>query len=460
MIKRFSLTVRLAFLYVTTSILLLVGLGLLVSQMVETHFDEQDAYDLQDKLQLIQIVVGTSDSVPFLIGRLDDVVHNHRNLYVKLERNSQLIYGSTDSAITKFPLMNEFTPNQMLKWRKEGYTYHGICQNGLLADTAKSKIDICVAIDTEHHQHFIHTVGQSLAVYILIASLLAGVIGIGVAHKGLAPLRTMKQQAQSIRSLKLDAQMPVDSVPVEMADLASSLNAMLARLQSDYRKISEFSSDIAHELRTPITNLLTETQVAISQPRTAEAYREILASNAEEFQRLGRMISDMLFLAKAEHGLVLPSVETIQVADEITALFEFYEALAEERQVHLVQIGDATLSGDRLMLRRAFSNILSNALKYAEAKSDIRVEVFTSGAYVHVQMMNSGATISEASIPRLFDRFYRADTSRTNLSADGVGLGLAITKSIVEMHHGEICVTSAANQTQFTLRFPCQPVVS
>lgn len=168
----------------------------------------------------------------------------------------------------------------------------------------------------------------------------------------------------AITAQRLDERMPTQEFPVEMADLATTLNEMLRRLKEEFDRLSEFSSDLAHELRTPINNLMTQTQVTLSQARSSEEYQDILASNAEEYQRLARMVADMLFLAKADHGLILPSTERIAVHDEAQALFDFYEALAEEKRVRLQLIGTAEITGDRLMLRRALSNLLSNAVRY------------------------------------------------------------------------------------------------
>lgn len=162
---------------------------------------------------------------------------------------------------------------------------------------------------------------------------------------------------------------------MEMADLATTLNEMLRRLKEEFDRLSEFSSDLAHELRTPINNLMTQTQVTLSQARSSEEYQDILASNAEEYQRLARMVADMLFLAKADHGLILPSTERIAVHDEAQALFDFYEALAEEKQVRLQLIGTAEITGDRLMLRRALSNLLSNAIRYTPPGELVVVDI-------------------------------------------------------------------------------------
>ena len=454
--QRLSLTARLTLLYALVSVLLLTGLGVLVGVMMDRHFAEQDADDLRDKLGLIREVMSTSPDIATLAERLDDVVHNHRDLYVQLQRLGYPVYASRSPAAFHFPAV-EAASRQMVSWQYGDANYHGMCRSGRLADGGRTELTICAAIDTGRHEHFMQMIGRSLAVYILLSALLGGVLAWWVAHNGLAPLRAMKARAQAITGQQLDTQMPVASVPPEMADLAESLNAMLRRLQQDFRKLSEFSSDLAHELRTPISNLLTETQVAIAQPRSADEYRDILASNAEEFQRLARTVSDMLFLAKAENGLVLPSREQIAIEDEVAALLEFYDALAEEKAIRLQQEGHGRILGDRLMLRRALSNLLSNALRHTPTGGVVSIRLQQDGNMTSVSICNPGPAIPAEQLPRLFDRFYRADPDRVAVESDGAGLGLAITRSIVEVHGGSISVTSADDATCFTLRFPAQP---
>jgi two-component system heavy metal sensor histidine kinase CusS len=199
---------------------------------------------------------------------------------------------------------------------------------------------------------------------------------------------------------------------------------------------------------------MTQTQVALSQPRDAEKYREILASNAEELQRLSRMVSDMLYLAKMEHGLDLPHKETISIAQEAGALFEFYEALAEDKQVALRLQGDGIVEGDRLMLRRALSNLLSNALRHTPQAGAVVVEAHAEGDSVVVAVENDGPEIPAELLSSLFDRFFRGDKSRRRPESDSVGLGLSITRAIMTAHGGGISVQSANGKTRFVLRFP------
>ena len=205
------------------------------------------------------------------------------------------------------------------------------------------------------------------------------------------------------------------------------------------------------------SNLLTQTQVALAQRRTADEYRDILASNAEEFERLAKMVSDMLLLAKSENGIDLRYRERIQLHKEVLALFDFYEAVADEKHVILVLEGQAEIDGDKLMMRRAISNLLSNALRHADAGSAVAVQVASNEGAVTLTVSNQGTSIAAEDIPRLFDRFYRANRSRAHPASEGAGLGLAITKAIVSSHGGSIYVQSNAGQTRFTVLFDASP---
>ncbi|MCR6495141.1 hypothetical protein LJB71_02015 [Thermomonas sp. S9] len=188
--------------------------------------------------------------------------------------------------------------------------------------------------------------------------------------------------------------------------------------------------------------------------RDADTYREILASNAEELQRLGRMASDMLFLAKAERGMMPPNRERFSAAEETYALIEFYEAVADEKGVRLAQRGEGEIVGDRLMFRRALSNLLSNALHHTPPHGEVMIEISRSSQATRVSVENTGEDIDPKILPRLFDRFYQADPSRSHPETDGAGLGLAITRAIMQTHGGSISVISAQGRTRFCLEFP------
>ncbi len=229
---------------------------------------------------------------------------------------------------------------------------------------------------------------------------------------------------------------------------------MLGRLEDSFRRLNEFSGDIAHELRTPISNLMIETQVALSRSRTAESYREILYSSLEEYEHMARMIADMLFLAKADNGLLVPNREALDLAQEVDAVVEYYEVLAAERNIRLRRSGEGRISGDRLMLRRAIGNLVSNAVRHAPEAGEVTIGLRPgeSGG-VRITVANPGEPIAAEHRARIFDRFYRADPSRQR-SSEGAGLGLAIARSIVLAHGGSIEAVATTTGARFEMTLP------
>jgi two-component system heavy metal sensor histidine kinase CusS len=458
MTHRLSLTMRLTILFSLCSAVVLLGLGVLIWLAMDRHFATEDYVVLGDNIRLIEKIAQETPAER-LPQRLREMVDHHPGFVAQVQTaQGHKLYATKDFdfAIAFEAIPRELARDNTFVWQQGEQEYRGMRAQVGAADPRIAPLRVVVGMDTEIHAHFMHAFRRSLAFYTTLAVLASGLFGWWAARRGLAPLRMMASRAKGVTANKLDARMPVEAVPVEMADLAITLNAMLERLQDDFRRLSEFSSDLAHELRTPITNLMTQTHVVLSQPRDAAKYREVLASNAEELQRLGRMVSDMLYLAKMEHGITLPNEEAINVADEVQALFEFYDALAEDKGVNLRLDGQAKITGDRLMLRRALSNLLSNALRYTPSGKEIRVETREPGGSTSIVVENEGEEISPELLPSLFDRFFRADKSRTRAESESVGLGLSITQAIMFAHGGQISAESSEGTTRFILTFPRQ----
>lgn len=453
---RLSLTMRLTILFSLSSAVVLLGLGVLIWLAMDRHFANEDYVVLGDNIRLIQKIAEESP-IDRLPDRLKEMVEHHPGFVAHVQTaQGKSLYATKDFDFgTAFEaIAQQSARNAPFIWQKGAQEYRGLRAQAAVSDARVGPLSVVVGMDTEIHDHFMHAFRQSLAFYTTLAAVASGLFGWWAARRGLAPLRMMASRAKGVTANKLDACMPVEAVPVEMADLAATLNAMLERLQDDFRRLSEFSSDLAHELRTPITNLMTQTHVVLSQPRDAAKYREVLTSNAEELQRLGRMVSDMLYLAKMEHGITLPNEEAINVADEVRALFDFYDALAEDKGVNLRLQGQARIAGDRLMLRRALSNLLSNALRYTPSGKQILVEAQEQTGNATIVVENEGEEISPELLPSLFDRFFRADKSRTRADSDSVGLGLSITQAIMVAHGGQISAESSGGKTRFILTFP------
>ncbi|MFA5371342.1 MAG: heavy metal sensor histidine kinase, partial [Sideroxydans sp.] len=347
------------------------------------------------------------------------------------------------------------TSTKLEMWKQEGETYRGISALAVTDIPDQPPDIVALAINIENHRAFLNAFHNDLWLAIAAGIMLTILLGWIAARRGLTPVRKLTNVAKGISASHLGDRMSSSSVPPELVDLANAFNEMLSRLEDSFRRLSDFSSDLAHEIRTPISNMMTQTQVSLSKERSADEYREVLYSNLEEYDRLARTIADMLFLAKADNGLIIPNSEAVDLRKEVQELFDFYEAVAEEQNVSLVLAGEGTVQGDRLMLRRALSNLLSNAIRHTPRHAEVKVIIRPKTASGTIQLVfeNQGENIAQDHLPRLFDRFYRADASRQKAS-DGAGLGLAITKSIVEAHKGKIRVYSANGVTRFEITFP------
>jgi two-component system heavy metal sensor histidine kinase CusS len=458
-----SLTARLTLLFAAGSCTVLLALGWSIGGSIEQHFEEQDRFVLAGKMLLAQHTierVASPEEYAQLPTLLDDALVGHHDLVVQVlgpQRNVLLASPNVDFSDALRSPTNANTAPALTTWTQNGRTYRGMTHAISTAIVAMPPLVVTVAVDIAHHAHFMHLFLRTLWLFVAGAAVATGLLGWFAASRGLAPLRAMRERAAGVTAHKLDQRLPVDAVPPELADLAQTLNAMLARLEDAFKRLSDFSSDIAHELRTPVSNLMTQIQVSLSRPRDAASYREILESNAEECERLTRMISDMLFLAKTEStqtgALMTANSEPVDLARAVGELFDFYEALAEEKSVRLKMSGHCTVVGDRLMLRRAISNLLSNALRYTPSGGAILVTLAQTPEHALLTVDNPGETIPAQHLPRLFERFYRADASRQHASGEGTGLGLAITQAIVQAHKGTITAESNAGHTRFSMRF-------
>ncbi len=458
---RLSITSRLTALFATVSTVVLLVLGALIGASVEQHFVEQDMEVLSGKLDLTRHALEKVHAAQDLVSipqQLDDSLVGHHGLaVVVVAPDGETLFATSGAEFPHTLLEKPISTGipQPIVWRTaQNVPFRGIAAQAPTGINGAKPATVAVATDISHHEHFMDSFRTTLWLFVVLAALLTGFLGWLAVRRGLAPLQAMKHKAESITAQRLDARLAVDAVPAELADLAQTLNAMLSRLEESFRRLSDFSSDLAHEFRTPVSNLLTQTQVTLSQTRTPEAYRDVLASNVEEFERLSRMIADMLFIAKADDGRIVPSRQVLDLATLIDDLVEFHRLVADEKGVTISREGSATLNGDSLMIRRAISNLLSNAIRHAPPGGSVNVVIQAQEAgEVGIKISNTGETVPAEHLPRLFDRFYRADPSRTGEGAHS-GLGLAIVKSIVEAHGGAVSVTSEVGMTSFSVVLP------
>ncbi len=455
---RRSITFRITLVFALITTAVLLGLGLLIGQAVEQHFVEQDMDQLQGKTHqvahLVAQVRAPADLVT-LSGLFDEALIGHHGVALALlDAQGAVLFSTPHLPFPPHLLQPERAVAQPQSWTDDGVPWRGISTALPWGVKDAAPLHLAVAVDISHHAHFMASFRWQLWLYVVLAAMLVGLLGWLAVRRGLAPLQAMRQGAAAVTASRLDTRLDLATVPVELVELASTLNDMLARLQDSFQRLQDFASDLAHELRTPISNLMTETQVALSQARSPDAYRDILASNIEEFERLARMLSDMLFLAKADNGLMVPNRESVDLGAQVQELLEYFEALAEDKGLQVTLVGSAAVDGDKLMVRRALAHLLANAIRHTPRGGQIEVAIQANGgAGTLVRVCNSGEAIAPEHLPRLFDRFYRADPSR-HRSSEGAGLGLAITKSIVTAHGGQISVASGPTGTCFEIRLP------
>ncbi len=459
MIRIHSLTARLATLFAVLAAGLLVLVAVLFGRMLDAHFQELDMHELQGKVSLIRNTlqdVAATGGRPERVEALERSFVGHESVGVLLrDVEGRVLYIIHPEHFTAAQRAGERISGGLADWTVDERPHRGLEARITLPSLGSKEqtIEALVALDLSHHVHFLASVHNATWAGVVVAALAAALLGWFAAHRGLAPLRRVTETARRLSARQLGERLAIDDAPLEVRDHVEAFNGMLARLEAAFQRLGDYSADIAHELRTPISNLMTQTQVALSRPRTLDEYQDILASNLEEYERIARMVSDMLFLAKAEENTLAHAGEAIDLAREADALIDFYEALADERQVRIVRQGQASVQGDRLMLRRALSNLISNALRHTPKEGQITIRIDADAAGVRLAVSNVGDPIPADQIERIFERFHRGSAQRES-RGEGAGLGLAITRSIVQAHGGHITARSAEGVTCFTITLP------
>ncbi|MFJ7885367.1 heavy metal sensor histidine kinase [Pseudomonas sp. NPDC096917] len=448
--RRLSLSTRLALLFAGCTAVVSLFAGVLFGRASEVHFVELDQQLMESRLAVLRSTLHGADTLDTFTQRLPTLLQdlNHQpDLAVRVRGpDGHLWFDSS----TRLPKVLPTQPG-LGSLQIDGTEYRVLNPRSNSPDTPQ----LTLLLDITHHQHFLQRMQRLIWMTVGLSALATAILGAWAARSGLRPLRRMSAIAASVSADSLNARLPHAQMPPELAELANAFNAMLERLDDSFQRLSAFSADIAHELRTPLSNVLTHTQVTLTRPRDIEAYKEALHSNLEELQWMAQLVNDMLYLAKADHGLLTPRREPLDLAHELESLLEFYTLSAEDSQIALTCEGNARIAADRSMLRRALSNLLDNALRYTPAGGTITVLISEAAARVRISIENTGTGIAPEWLPRLFDRFYRADPARSEGSSEHAGLGLAITQSIIRAHGGQIRCESQEGVTRFVIELPC-----
>jgi heavy metal sensor kinase len=296
---------------------------------------------------------------------------------------------------------------------------------------------------------------EALAWLIPSGVLLAAIASWFMAGKALEPVAALGKAAGEIAVSSLDRRLPVRGTNDELDKLAMQFNDTLVRLEKAVGEMKQFTASISHELRTPLAVLRGEAEIALMQADSSEL-RRVLASQLEEFEKLTRMINQLLTLARAESGEVAIAREPVNISAMARSIAEQLEPVAASKDVTLSWNcdGDVTLLGDPSWIERVVLNLIDNAIKFTRPEGRVRINVSSNGADAIFEVADEGIGIPPEAVPHIFERFYRADPSRAN-RADGAGLGLSLVKWAVDQHHGAIHVESIPeNGTRFVVKIP------
>jgi two-component system heavy metal sensor histidine kinase CusS len=435
-------------------------MNFIVIHSIQQHFAEQDA----DELNVVFLSVQSKLTEATLNNEspskiLSEAVSGHHGVFYHIEQpTGEILYSSKDADFSKYPIhaqtFNQVTSSDLLLFNDGQHMLRAIKLIATVNNiNSQNVFNVIVASNMEAHMSYMTKFKRTLWSVILFAAVVTIMAARFAIYKGHSPLRKLTRKIESISADQLDSRLNPLDVPAELSVLVQSFNTMLQRLEDGFERLSYFSADIAHELRTPITNLTTQTQVMLNKPRSNEEYKDMLYSNLEEYDRMTKMVSDMLLLAQTEYGLIKPNKDVVAVNKEIKELLEYFELLADERNIQLVMKGPAIeIFCDRTMLRQALSNLISNAIRYSPNNDKITVKTEMLYGSISIAISNHGEPVAKEHINRLFDRFYRTDPSRTR-DGQGAGLGLSIAKSVIKLNGGNITAESSSDKTCFTIIF-------
>ena len=314
-----------------------------------------------------------------------------------------------------------------------------------------------LVMDRRPDDALLRTLAWTLLTSMVAGSLILSLAGMLLIRRGLQPITSLVTQISKLSPKDLQRRLEGDALPQELLPLVTQFNALLNRLSDAYRQLESFNADVAHELNTPLATLISSSEVVLRKPRTMAEMREVLESNLEDLRRIAGIVGDMLFLSRADRGAGTRETTICSLAAVAQEVAEFYEAVALDANLTFEIRGDAQTRIDAPLMRRALSNLLSNATRYAQAGSAVVIEITERRVDAETEYLISVSNVGEVIDPQhlghLFERFYRADASRHNADRNH-GLGLAIVKAIAHMHGGSVFAESQRRVTSIGIILP------
>jgi two-component system heavy metal sensor histidine kinase CusS len=440
----------------------IVGLYLVLVSELEKSTD----LFLADKVHVLRVMLRERpDDVDALREEveLESAARQYEQFYIRLldDRGVQLLItpGMADQLdLVQLGSQTRGRPDRTIQMRgRDGRAFRVTSVSAPAGFPATQTDTVQIAVDVSQKEALLARFRIWFWAILLATLALFPFVGYRIARQGIRPVEEMATTARQISSTNLRERIHPEGYPFELASLAQTFNQMLDRLEETFERISRFSTDIAHDLRTPVNNIRGEAEVSLARERSAGEYREVIESCLEEAVRLSDLIGDLLFLARAESPLTHLRRERVDVGELLGGVREYYEASAADGGVSLATTvaGEPVIAElDRTLLQRAVGNLVSNALANTPPGGAIDLQARSDSSIIRIEVTDTGIGIPDEALPRVFDRFFRVDSSRSQVSG-GTGLGLAIVKSIVELHGGHVEIASEPGHgTQVTLHIP------
>ncbi|MEO8314717.1 MAG: heavy metal sensor histidine kinase [Pseudomonadota bacterium] len=445
-LHRKSIALRLALMFSAVALAGFALIGLAVHELLARELQRHQQEQVHDRLEDLRYMLvrgRATDLVERVQDKIAALTSDGRTRYWLWSDDPEWRYG--DDARRIMDLTRTHVGITLLQLAPAQH------ESALLAADVEATpvhppLRLVVGVDTAPINQILRGFEIWLLPLILCGALVVAALSYRVARVGLKPVAQLSADAQRIGPDNRGQHLRMPALPLELADLGSSFNSALDRLDAAYAQLESFNADVAHELRTPLANLIGQTQVALARERSSEALHEVLQSNLEELERLRAIVSDMLFLARAERGERATRGLETALAPEIGKTVEFFDMLLDDAGLAVHVEGDARAVIEVALFHRAVTNLLQNAIQHAPRGSRISARVGNTDEGAEVSISNASAYIAPEQLPRLFDRFYRVDASRPNSDANH-GLGLAIVKAIATMHGGRVFARSGAGIT-------------
>ncbi len=456
--KPVSLSLRIAVWISALGVLLVCVIMSFAYIMLVRQLNTQAREHMNGKLdQVRHTLVELPDSNAISNGThgLVDLLIGHDEMHIAVTRDGSTAALASLGVVSRDSLSlarGDLGAGPFFDWRShDGKRFLSLIGTGKVQNG--ESVDIVITIDRHGDDALQKSFLGPVLLAIPIALAWIAASAWWIAYQSLSPLSALRKAIASVTTRDLSYRLPNTRLPSDLHEVADSFNGMLERLQEGVFRLLQFSGDLAHEMRTPISNILGKTQVALSKVRTNDQYRSVLESNEEELERISRLVEDMLFLAQTDNAEAALQREWVDLKQEATHIADFYESVAEEQQVTIEVSGEGKVEADRLMVQRAISNLVSNAIRHAHPGRAVTVHIAKVAEGTTVTVSNRGESIDPKKLPYLFERFYRADPGRSRTQG-GTGLGLAIVKSIMTLHGGHTSVKSGPDGvTIFSLIF-------